>query len=374
MMTRIILLSRSAVEQMKITELEIKNFTVFEDARFEFSPGLNVIIGENGTGKSHLLKLMYAVLKGSARSGASSGDLADALVSSQHGVLEKLRAVFMPESGRLERLVRQGAKDGASIRLATDNAASEISIRPAKERGSSALYGFEGSPQFDLGAPCVFLPPADALALYEGFIGSYAKRALSLDETYNDLCVALNANLLRQEPEWAVEILRRVEKLIGGKVMLKGERFYVGKHEAHLVAAGHRKLAEIVRLIANGGITPETVLFWDEPEAGLNPQLISLVAELAILFAKAGVQVFIATHDFILSSRLSLIAEHKTEAGVEAQPRFIGLRRKRPTAPVDVEWADTVVDLEYDPILAASIAHYDLEQRMFMEAGQGACT
>jgi len=37
--------------------LHIRQFTVFQDALFEFSPGLNVIIGDNGTGKTHLLKL-----------------------------------------------------------------------------------------------------------------------------------------------------------------------------------------------------------------------------------------------------------------------------------------------------------------------------
>lgn len=43
--------------------LTLKNFTVFPTAELEFSPGLNVIVGENGTGKSHLLKLGYAVLR-----------------------------------------------------------------------------------------------------------------------------------------------------------------------------------------------------------------------------------------------------------------------------------------------------------------------
>lgn len=123
-----------------------------------------------------------------------------------------------------------------------------------------------------------------------------------------------------------------------------------------------------MRLIANGSIAPGTVLFWDEPEAGLNPQLIALASELIGLMAKAGVQVFVATHDFLLSSKLSLIADYKTEEAAAAKPRFVSLRRKGRTSSVDVEWADTVVELEYDPILAANAAHYDHEQRMFIEA------
>jgi AAA15 family ATPase/GTPase len=46
-----------------LQSLEIQNFTVFEEAKLEFSAGLNIIIGENGTGKTHLLKLGYVLLK-----------------------------------------------------------------------------------------------------------------------------------------------------------------------------------------------------------------------------------------------------------------------------------------------------------------------
>ena len=36
---------------MKIKRIKFQNYTVFEDQQMEFSPGINVIIGENGTGK-----------------------------------------------------------------------------------------------------------------------------------------------------------------------------------------------------------------------------------------------------------------------------------------------------------------------------------
>ncbi|MEZ4524594.1 MAG: AAA family ATPase [Desulfobacterales bacterium] len=49
--------------QNKISSLHLENFTVFEKAGFEFCPGINVLIGANGTGKSHVLKISYALLK-----------------------------------------------------------------------------------------------------------------------------------------------------------------------------------------------------------------------------------------------------------------------------------------------------------------------
>ena len=41
-----------------ITKLELRNFTTFEKLDIDFSPRINVIIGENGTGKTQLLKML----------------------------------------------------------------------------------------------------------------------------------------------------------------------------------------------------------------------------------------------------------------------------------------------------------------------------
>ncbi len=45
-----------------IKQLDVENFTVFKKAAFEFGSQLNVFIGENGTGKTQILKLIYAVV------------------------------------------------------------------------------------------------------------------------------------------------------------------------------------------------------------------------------------------------------------------------------------------------------------------------
>ena len=43
--------------------LMVENFAAFGHAEFRFSPALNVFIGENGTGKTLLMKLPYAVMR-----------------------------------------------------------------------------------------------------------------------------------------------------------------------------------------------------------------------------------------------------------------------------------------------------------------------
>ena len=52
-----------------LRSLKLTNFTAFTEADLRFSKGLNVFIGENGVGKTHLLKLPYAVMALSAEEG-----------------------------------------------------------------------------------------------------------------------------------------------------------------------------------------------------------------------------------------------------------------------------------------------------------------
>ncbi|WP_295403117.1 AAA family ATPase [uncultured Thiocystis sp.] len=47
---------------MRIDRLSVKNFRCFEDAEFDFSPGFNLFVGVNGSGKSSLLRAVAASL------------------------------------------------------------------------------------------------------------------------------------------------------------------------------------------------------------------------------------------------------------------------------------------------------------------------
>ncbi|MBU3179256.1 AAA family ATPase [Clostridium estertheticum] len=46
---------------MTIEKLSLKNITVFEELDIAFSQGINILIGENGTGKTHVMKILYAI-------------------------------------------------------------------------------------------------------------------------------------------------------------------------------------------------------------------------------------------------------------------------------------------------------------------------
>jgi predicted ATPase len=340
---------------MTLTRLELSNLTVIEAANIEFAPGINVFIGENGTGKSHILKAIYALLQAAGGRPATSSEAAQNLK-------ERLAGIFRPDDGQVGRLVRVGASV-CTLWLHGDADEDETYCTVSESSDISVTEH-----HWTDGPRALFVPSRDVLAMYEGFMAAYLDRELSFDETYYDMCIALSRAPLRGEARAAAEELARsLQDLFEGAVKLQGERFYInigdGDREAHLVAEGLRKLAAISHLIHNGSIRAGSVLIWDEPEAGLNPRLVESVARLLRALAAAGVQIFLATHDYLLSQHLSLAVEYGMES--RGQIAFFSFHHEQPTDPVEVEHGPTLVEIMHNPILAAYAQHYEYERELF---------
>lgn len=210
----------------------------------------------------------------------------------------------------------------------------------------------------------IYIPPREMFSLFEGFIGLSSKREISFDQTYINLAHALALPVLRESEDNplrpAVELLERELQF---KVLQMNGRFYIqtesGNMEAHLVAEGLRKLASILYLILNGEINANTILFWDEPEANLNPALIKVVSKFILVLQECGLQIFIATHDYLLTHTLSLYSEYKEHTGVSV--KFFGLKKEG--KGIIVEESETLAGIQSNPILEEYAAFYDLEQQ-----------
>ena len=92
-----------------------------------------------------------------------------------------------------------------------------------------------------------------------------------------------------------------------------------------LLAEGFRKLGMLARLVATGIFIDKGFLFWDEPEANLNPKLVQQVAQSILALCSGGVQVFIATHSLFLLRELEILLASGPSHAVESN--FVGLHR-----------------------------------------------
>ena len=87
-----------------ITNLQLKNFIAFTDLAIDFTPGINIVLGENGTGKTQLLKAILALCGPEARTEQSGEQLA-----------RKLCRLYHPLNNQVGELRRAGERGDAVL-------------------------------------------------------------------------------------------------------------------------------------------------------------------------------------------------------------------------------------------------------------------
>lgn len=309
-----------------LTNLSIKNLTVFPDADLQFSKQLNVIVGENGTGKTHLLKIAYSSLATSWEEGRRPTSSPPTKTVMQTRLADKLVNVFRPESlGRLAR--RKQGRERCDIKLKFTNRDFDFSFSFATNSRTEVLL--EEVPEQWLDAASVYLPTRELLTIFPNFVSVYEGHYLEFEETWRDTCALLGAPAQRGAKEKRIQdLLHPIETAMGGTIELdRNGRFYLksesGRFEMPLVAEGQRKLAMLARLISTGVLLDKGYLFWDEPEANLNPRLIKQVAQSIVSLSHSGIQVFLATHSLFLLRELEILIANPKNSQIT--PRFFGL-------------------------------------------------
>jgi len=276
-----------------LNTVTIENFTVFRKAKFDFVPGINVLVGANASGKTHLLKLLYAIQMAQIEADRALRPRA---------LGDKLQGIFRPED--ISDLIRMGLKT-ASVVATWNNTVNTVQILMTSKDVSIEDTGDRWNINV---APPVYIPVNDVLAHSIGFLSLYQQRNIDFDETYRDILFLAFTPTLRQiEHRAAISLL---SEQLEGSVEVQGERFYLsgknGRFEMHMVAEGWRKIALLYQLVANASISPGSVLYWDEPDTNLNPYLVGKLATVLLMLARGGTQIFLATHSYFILKELEL--------------------------------------------------------------------
>ncbi|MDB5748143.1 MAG: ATP-binding protein [Massilia sp.] len=311
---------------------KFKNFTTVPNEEFRFGAGLNVIVGANGLGKSHILKAIYTLLKVQ-----STKNVELTKSSLEKAYADKLVGVMRPEA--LGRLVKR--KHGRDrCELALDMKETKQCATIAFASSAKSQVEVTRAPTEALPLSPVYLPTRELATLCPWFVPLYDNYHLEFEETWRDTVSLLGAPSVKGPREKAVaKLLAPLEEAMNGRVIVdsKTGRFYLsvsggGQMEMPLVAEGVRKLAMLARLISTGVLLEQGYLFWDEPETNLNPKLIRTVAASIIHLANHGIQVFIATHSLFLLRELEILRAAPGSKKIDT--RFFGLRSDDGTVTV----------------------------------------
>ncbi len=276
---------------------------------------LNVLVGENDTGKTQLLKLLYAVVRAAEeywkKQRGPEPESYEALLT------RKLLWTFTPgwEEFSLGRLVHKGS-DRARYLVTWSGGRVEAQWggRAQKHLASLAYSGLDALHD----RTATFLPAKEILSLF-GVIRETRETSelAGFDDTYYDLFrdfqKAVPPGRLQDPVYDALKLLGQATG--GGQVELdqhgrvwwerSGTRLPISQ-----AAEGNRKSGILSRLMRNRRINPARggFLFVDEPEAHLHPRAEVLLADLLEGMARAGIQVYVATHSYFVLKRLEQLA------------------------------------------------------------------
>lgn len=281
---------------MTLTKAKLERFTAFADLEVQFSPGINAIIGENGTGKTHLMKVCYAACD---------------VAKTRGSFAEKLVGVFMPANGAPGRLIKRqtGQARGAVAVHRSERCLRATFSTRARRPAAVEVKGYGA--WADQSLETVYIPVKDMLSNAPGFRSLYATREVRFEEVYRDILDKAYLPILRGPADKSRrQLLNALQKSMEGKVVVKDEDFFLynkqGNLEFSLLAEGIRKLGLLWVLIQNGVLQRGSVLFWDEPETNLNPKMFHTVMNILLELQRDGVQVFFATHNYAMLKELDL--------------------------------------------------------------------
>lgn len=135
-----------------------------------------------------------------------------------------------------------------------------------------------------------------------------------------------------------------------------------------MIAEGIRKFGILQKLLANGSLTRNTTLYWDEPEANLNPALLRKLAAILAELARQGFQIILATHSMSLLKEFHILSREKEKGELPIKYFSLSAEPGGPTTVVDR------TDFKYLPNVTALDVELDqaddLEEIFAREARQ----
>ncbi|MBQ7584652.1 MAG: AAA family ATPase [Desulfovibrionaceae bacterium] len=301
-----------------IKKLVVDNITVFTKATFNFSKGLNVLVGENGTGKSQILKLAYGLMQGLGRNdnlvrkfGLSASVALELMDLFENNIIDNLMQINSQSRSK----IYFEDFDEKDFACELSNFANEHCRASDSEEIMPGLKNVYTS--FKIGeyqGKSLFIPTKEIFSIYKGFRATLKSRELSFNKTYLDLAEALD------QPPYKGETLSRIKDLYSEVEDLVETKFFLDDHgrfvfnldgkilPASMAAEGHRKLGMLVYLLKNGSLSPASTLIWDEPEANLNPKLIRKLAQILVQLS-CHLQIILATHSLFLLRELEILED-----------------------------------------------------------------
>lgn len=135
---------------MAIKKMQLENFTVFEKLDLNIEQGINVLVGENGMGKTHIMKLLYSACQ-----------------AARHDIPfpQKVVRVFQPDGSSIQRLVRRKNTGGTtSVKITSDSSYISMQFTTQTKRWNAEVMNDTSWERQNSSLESVFIPAKEILS------------------------------------------------------------------------------------------------------------------------------------------------------------------------------------------------------------------
>ncbi len=339
--------------------LSLENFSCFAKFELHSITKINIFIGANDTGKTHLIKLLYTITKSieefTKRTESDQPDWREVLA-------EKLFWVYQPESNKLGQLVKKGE---SRLKVETRLLDESYYFAFGKDTARQITDCTELAPT-QPGLNALFIPPKEVLTALDAIATINEQlQIFGFDHTYYDLIKALRVPPTKGNIQENLKaVLTSLEHLLTGEIVKEQDQFIFKrgreKYGMSQIAEGFKKLGILTTLIRNRSLNQSTILFIDEPEANLHPQAIHSLVDMLFLLSQAGITIYASTHSYSVIKKLEILARKHQES-----IQLCSLTKSN--GDITAQVSDLSEGMPDNPIIDAAIELYEEDVRLELE-------
>lgn len=267
---------------------------------------INLVIGPNQSGKTFLLKSLYAAMKTVELYKRGKENRTDKEILS-----DKLYWTFQAAS--LGSIVHKGAS------------AMSFSMQSSKQEHFKYSFGASTEKKVNIEANSfaptdsntVFIPAKEVISLLDIILELRDDARFGFEEPYSDLAKSLKRTTKGRNYKAFSDARQIIGDKLGGRLEYneskkewqfrdKNKRLY----SIATTSEGVKKVSILDVLLGNHYLDSHSTIIIDEIEANLHPSMINTFLETVLILSKAGIQFFISSHSYFVIKRLYIMA-HK---------------------------------------------------------------
>lgn len=290
-----------------IKTISIENLGPISEMKSGNLGSVNLIIGPNQSGKTFLLKALFAALKTVEQYKRGKENRTDKDIIS-----DKLYWTF--QASELGSIVRKGENTMSFTMVSDKKEELTYSFGPSTTKQAT----IDKNTFAPRSSNTVFIPAKEILSIRDIILEAKEDNRFGFEEPYSDLAKALSRTQKSKNYDSFTQARDMVGDMVGGRLEFnedKKEWQFRSKdrkiYEVSTTSEGVKKLSILDILLGNRYLDKGSVIIIDEIEANLHPSMIAKFLDAICMLAESGVQFFIASHSYFVIKRLYIMAHRK---------------------------------------------------------------